>query len=1077
MRKLLSTLCAALILAAQSFIAQPTVAQDLPTQSAQPGWMRYPSISPDGRSIAFTYRGDLYIVSASGGEARQLTQHEAHDFMPVWSHDSKQIAFASDRFGNYDVFVMPAGGGVPKRLSFHSAPEYPYSFSRDNSQVYFGGARLDLATNRQFPAAYFPELYKVPAAGGRVSLVLTTPAEYVQELPGGKLLYQDKKGQENDWRKHQVSSVARDCWIYDPSTGRHQRITSNKGEDRNPVPDGTTGRFYYLSEAGGSFNVYVNSFEKDQPRALTSFTRHPVRFLSRADNGTLCFGYDGQIYTMLPDGQPRQCAITIHSDLKKNAEQVFTVDGGAREHAVSPNGKELAFIFRGDVFVTSVEGGVTKRITATPEAERSVGFSADGRSLIYASERGDRWKIYQSVIRRSEEPYFYASTVVEERPVIANEHDNYQPQYSPDGKWLAFVEDRNRLKIMNLSSRTVVSLLGPEQLFSMSDNDQYFQWSPDSKWILFEYAMPGVANPEVGLVSADGKTIRNLSQSGFSETRARWILGGKAITWFSNRDGLSSRANSGGSQQDLYAAFIDQESWDRFRLNKEDAALTKDIEAMADSSKKNGARKDSLLHPDLEHLPFRKIRLTTSSAYITDARISKDGEQLYCLARFEKDYNMWVTNLRTRETKILATLDSKSASMQWDKDQKYLYLNTDGKLSKLDPVSGKLEKINIKGEISIDTDKERRSMFDHVWRRTRASFYTGSMHGVDWEAYRQAYEKYLPHISNGQEFSEMLSEMLGELNVSHSGSSYVGKPEGGDATASLGIFPDPGFSGKGIRIAEVLEGGPLDRAETPIKPGDVIVAIDNDSIANDRDWAFYLNRKAGKFTLLTVWNGKSTAYYRVKPVPAAEQQALLYRRWVKRNEKEVETLSKGNLGYVHIPGMNDGAYRNTYEEIMGRFQGKKGIVVDTRNNGGGDLVADLAMFLSGKKFLDYTTDTRSTGFEPSFRWTKPSISLVNECNYSDGHCYAYSYQYLEIGKLVGQPVPGTCTFAGWETLQDNTVRWGVPPLGVKTMKGEYLENAQTNPDISVWNEASQLSAGKDQQLEIAVKTLLEETGN
>jgi C-terminal processing protease CtpA/Prc len=172
--------------------------------------------------------------------------------------------------------------------------------------------------------------------------------------------------------------------------------------------------------------------------------------------------------------------------------------------------------------------------------------------------------------------------------------------------------------------------------------------------------------------------------------------------------------------------------------------------------------------------------------------------------------------------------------------------------------------------------------------------------------------------------------------------------------------------------------------------------------------------------------------------------------------------------------MNDGAYRSTYEEVMGKYAGRKGLVVDTRFNGGGDLVADLAMFLSGKQFFDYTTDTRSNGYEPNFRWTKPSISLANEANYSDGHCYAHSYQSLGLGKLVGMPVPGTCTFAGWETLQDSSIRWGVPPLGVKVNNGSYLENHQTEPDIKVMNEYDVVCKGRDQQLEAAVAALLKE---
>jgi tricorn protease len=224
--------------------------------------------------------------------------------------------------------------------------------------------------------------------------------------------------------------------------------------------------------------------------------------------------------------------------------------------------------------------------------------------------------------------------------------------------------------------------------------------------------------------------------------------------------------------------------------------------------------------------------------------------------------------------------------------------------------------------------------------------------------------------------------------------------------------------------------------------------------------------------LLTVREGRNARELVVKPITAGEENRLQYTRWVRRNREEVDSLSNGRLGYVHLPGMNDGAYRNTFEEVMGRFAHRDGLIVDARWNGGGDLVADLMMFLSGSKFFDYTTDTRSSGFEPNFRWTKPSASLVNEAAYSDGHCYAWSYQALGIGPLIGMPVPGTCTFAGWEVLQDG-VRWGVPGVGVKDVRtGRYLENWQTEPDYRVMNAYDVAARGRDQQLETAVQVLL-----
>ncbi|MCJ7628491.1 MAG: S41 family peptidase [Longimicrobiales bacterium] len=1042
------------------------------------GWNRYPAISPDGTTIVFTYMGDLYSVPVSGGAAVALTTHPAHDFMPVWSNDGQQIAFASDRHGNFDIYVMPATGGEARRLTVHSAAEYPFAFDADDGSVLFGAARQDAASNRGFPTGSQPELYRVPVSGGRVEQVLTTPAEAVQVGGNGAfLIYHDKKGGENEWRKHHTSSIARDIWVYDVAAGTHRQITDFAGEDRNPILTPDESAFYYLSEESGTFNVHRMSLQGGASTRLTTFTGPPVRFLSMARNGTLAFSWDGELYTMAGSAPPQKVTVTVTADAKANTEEVVSVTGGANGLAVSPNGKEVAFIAQGEVWVTAVEDGFTKQITRTPGNESDVSFSPDGNTLLYAGERDGRWRIFQATRTREAEPYFYASTLITETPLIDNEHQNAQPLYSPDGKEIAFVEDRNTVKVYTLASKESRSLLDSDQVFSSRVGGQYFQWSPDGQWLLFDYSIPGFAPGEVGLVKADASgEIVNLTQSGFSDSRGQWVLDGKAMIWYSNRDGLKAAAQSGGSQSDVYAMFFTEDAWDRYRLSKEDYALLKEMEGKnkpkADTTKsdsaKAGATEPVML--DLEGLELRKARLTTHSSSMGGALLSKDGETLYYLASFEQNHNLWSTTLRTGETKMVATLNAGRGSMVWDKEQKSIFLLANGSISKVDPSSGKRENVSIRGEMRTDAVAERAYMFDHVWTQTKETFYTAGYHGVDWAATRPVYEKYLPHISNGYEFAEMLSEMLGELNISHSGARYSSSDPNGDATASLGIFYDQGYDGPGIQVVEVIENGPMDMAGMDVKPGMIIESIDGETVAADSDPAQYLNRKDGNKTLLVVAEGSDRREIVVTPITLGQESRLLYDRWVRRNREEVARLSNGELGYVHVPWMNDGAYRNMFEEVMGRFANAKGIVVDTRFNGGGDLVADLAMFLTGEKFFDYTTDNRSTGYEPNFRWTKPSVSIAGESNYSDGHCYAYAYQALGIGPLLGMPVPGTCTFAGWESLA-NGIRWGVPGMGVKINDGQYLENHQTEPDIRVMNEFSIRSQGRDQQLEAAVAEL------
>jgi tricorn protease len=1035
-----------------------------------PSWLRYPSISPDGNSIVFTYKGDLWLVPSTGGEATPLTFHEAHDFMPVWSNDSKTIAFSSDRYGNFDIFSISVNGGTPKRITYHSAPDYPYTFTADNKHIIFGSSQNDLAENRQFPASSQPEVYQVPVNGGQVQIVLTTPAEDISLHKNGNLwVYHDKKGGENTWRKHHVSAIARDIWLFNQKLNKHTKLTSFPGEDRNPLFSSDGKSVYYLSEQFGTFNVC-------KMEQVTKFTKHPVRFLSQSNAGVLCFGFDGSIYTSKDGGSPKLVDVKISNENRKNNEQILSVKGGVRGLAVSPDAKEVAYIYRGEVFVSSVEGGMTKQITKTPEQEVSVSFSPDGKSIVYASERGNKWQIFQTSRVRTEELYFSSSTLLSEKLLFVNSNNCYQPLFSPDGKELAFIENRMTLKIWNKESGQFRTLLGQDHLFAMGENDQYFAWSPDNKWLIFDYSVPGSAVGEIGLVAADGKSKPiNMTESGFQDYNAKWALAGEAIFWFSNRDGLKSVAQSGNSQLDIYALYLTKEAFDKYRLSKEEFALAKE---MADKKikKDSTAKKDSLniLNIDWENLDSRKVKWTLNSTSISDAVVSKDGETLYYLARYEKGFNLWSLNLRTKESKIVSNLNASGGNLLWDKDFKNIFSNASGSLMKINPESGKQEPISIQGEMVLQVAAERLAMFHHVCSKTERTFYTESFHGVPWNEYKMDYLKYLPHVSNGHEFAELLSELLGELNISHSGARYFSSNPQDDETASLGAFFDPSFEGNGWKIKEIIVGGPLDKAALNISPGAVITSIDGLLFNKEQDLAAFLNRKASKNVLIAIQDSGKSRELVIQPMSPSDESRLLYKRWVKKNQDEVDRLSGGKLGYIHIPGMNDGVYRSVFEETMGKFFNKSGLVVDTRFNGGGDLVADLATFFSGKKFMDYAVDNRSAGFEPNFRWTKPIISLANEANYSDGHCYAYMIKDLNLGKLVGQPIPGTCTFAGWEVLQDNSIRWGVPSLGVKGMNGKYLENAQTYPDVAVWNDYEKVSTGRDQQLEEAVKLLLAE---
>lgn len=1051
-----------------------------------PLWMRYPAISPDGHTILFSYKGDIYSVPASGGTAIPLTISESFEFAPVWSHDGKSIAFASDRYGNFDVFVMPAGGGEAKRLTYYSGREVPSSFTADDKAILFSGNRQDVVTNAQFPIGLIGELYSVPVNGGRVSQVLASPAlDATLNSNGDKLIFHDIKGYESDWRKHHTSSVTRDVWVYDMKAKTYTQLSTFNGEDRNPVFDANDRDFYYLSEQGGSFNVYKSSLaDPSKPVPVTHFTKHPVRFLTNSRDNTLCFSYNGEIYTKKDNADPVKLNVRIAADGRMVLDKIVPVNGNFTEATLSPNGKEFAFVYRGEIFVSSIDGSTTKRITNTPWQERSVGFSPDGRSLVFAAERDNNWNVYTLSIKRSEEPYFFASTVLKEETVVATNAEEYQPAFSPDGKEVAYLENRVVLKVMNLANKQSRTILSADKNYSYADGDQYYQWSPDSKWFLVTFGPPErVWDPEIGLISADGKgKLHNLTESGYDDYSPKWTMDGKMMIWGSNRNG--TRQEGGGlATSDVFAMYFSKELFDRSKLSKEEYALWKDQDDKkrkeADKDKK-GENKDSAKKDvkdiviDWDNLNDRKKKLTAHTSSAADWILSKDGEKLFYLTSFEKGNDIWVTELRSRDTKLFCKVGANNVGMELSQDGKFIFLFADGKLMKVDAESGKSENIGVNTEMVLKQTDEKAYIFDHCWRQLKEKFYVEDLQGVDWDLYYNAYKRFLPYINNNYDFAEMLSEMLGEINASHTGCYYRPSFPNSDQTASLGLFYDYNYTGDGVKIAEVIAEGPMDKAASQARAGNIIEMIDGNKIDASMDFYQLLNRKVNKITLISLYDPGTGKRWEetVKPVSGGEEGELLYKRWVKNRRKEVDQLSNGKIGYIHVRSMNDASMRVVFEEALGLNIGKQAVIIDTRFNGGGNIHEQLSDFLNGKKYFDVIPHGQYIASESNDKWTKPSIVLMGESNYSDAHLFPVLYKLKGVGKTLGMPVPGTGTFVWWENQIDETLRFGVPMGGWRTPDGKFCENNQTEPDVRVRNDQDVMASGRDQQIEAAVKELM-----
>lgn len=1077
-----------------SLLACTCIGSSIYAQEA-PLWLRNCTISPDGSTIAFCYKGDIYTVPSQGGKATQITTHTAHDTRPVWSHDGKNIAFASDRKGSFDVYTVSKNGGVPTQLTSHSANEYPEVYLND--KVLFSASIQNDVNHIKFPSRVYSQIYEVSTNGGRSKLYSSEGLENISfSKDGKKALYTDKKGYEDPWRKHHQSSIARDVWMMDISgaSPTFTKVTNFKGEDRNGIWTDNETAMFYLSEQDGTFNIYKKSLTDKNTKdiRITNHQKHPVRFLSKADDGTLCYAYDGEIYTVKEGNNPQKVAINIVSDITDEPKDLF-LQNGAGQMAVSPDGKEIAFILRGDVYVTSAEFETTKQITNTPEQERNIEFSPDGKSIVYSSERNGIWNIYKAERANPKDKYFTYASEIKETPITDAKIASFQPQVSPDGKEVAYLEDRTTIKVINLESKKTRTVLEGKYNYSYTDGDQWFQWSPDSKWILAKYiSIGGWNNTDVALVKADGSgTIHNLTESGYADAAPKWVLDGKAMTWSSDRAGYRSHG-SWGAQRDMYIMFFDDAAFDKFRMSKEETQLFEEIEKeetkAADTDKpdrekkkKNVAKDDkdkkeeskpTPLQFDLVNAKDRIMRLTINSSSLGDAVLTPDGEKLYYIASFEGGGDLWERNFKENSTKLIIK-GVGFGGLKMDKDGKNIYMASNGQLKKIETAGNKVTNISYNAPFKARPAETRDYIFDHAWQQVADKFYVTDIHGIDWGGYKKDYAKFLPHINNNYDFAEMLSELLGELNASHTGARFGGSGATLQ-TATLGAFYDNSYNGDGLVIKEILKKGPLDKANSKIKNGMIIEKIDGTPILKNTNFYPLLAGKSGKLTLLSIYDPASGKRFdeQVKPFSYGQENGLLYDRWVEQRRALVDKLSNGKLGYVHVKGMDSESFRKTYSELLGRCRNKEGVIVDTRHNGGGWLHDDLVTLLSGKEYQQFAPRGQYIGSDPYNKWLKKSAVLVCEDNYSNAHGFPFVYQQLGVGKLIGTPVPGTMTAVWWEPQIDPSIVFGIPQVAVKDMKGNYLENKELQPDILVYNSPEEELQGIDKQLEEAVKHLL-----
>jgi tricorn protease len=996
---------------------------------------RTPDISPDGRLVAFSYLGDIWTVEAIGGIARPVTMHEAYDIAPIFSPDGRWLAFTSNRHGSYDVFVVPAQGGKPRRLTFDSSSDIANGWSPDGRHILFSSNR-----HTDFPPGY--DLYSVPVEGGRVQRLTVAEGREGSWSPrGDRIAY--VRGPGTWYRKGYRGSSNDDIWLCNADGKDNRRLTEFAGQDNSPMwsPDGQY--LYYVSEEGGTpANVVRRRLQGNEPpEPITSHRQDGVRRARISGNGDwIVYECGADLWlASTRDRTSRKLAIEVHADDKSNTERLATFTQGATEFALSPDEKHVAFVVHGEMFLIPLSGGKATRLTDSPAYDHGIAWSPDGKKIIFLSDRDGHEDIYLLEPDDPEHPELTRAHRFKVTPLCRTPEAEYGLSFSPDGKRIAFLRS-GKLWTMNPDGSDAKVLVNEVTVFD-------YDWSPDSKWVTFARTDGSFASElYVMPLSADG------SAAGAAHNVSRYATYNGGVTWSSTGHKL---------------AFVSQR---RQAQNMYVLSLQKPAAP--------GAPASSDL--DLEDVHLRIQQPAAIPA--EEGAISPDGNKVAFRSYGSSGDDLWVANVDGSSLTRVTTGNQRPSRIVWSRrltDLIYFQDSTGSlRMAKLG-FSSEAARVPFTAKMTIRRDEEFAEMFEQSWRALLEHFYDPQFHGVDWNAVRAKYRPLVKHAATKEDLYALISLMLGELNASHLGISGFGTvPE--EYTAELGLLFDPAYPGPGLRIAEVLKRGPADRRGLALRPGEFVVAIDGVELTDRTNLSQLLNGKAGETVLLHVTaNPADPKARRRVELQAARRESianLMYDRWVETNARKVAELSKGTLGYIHIPSMDEAGLDRFVRALYSDNFDKEAIVLDVRYNSGG---------FTHDQVLNYLGAREHTFFRPRYggegavlryydrKWTKPLVLLINNRSYSDAEIFPSAFRTLGLGKLVGQPTGGHVIGTSSIRLIDGS--WfRIPRTGVYTVHGVNMEKEGVVPDVLVEVHPDEMCRGIDRQLETAVRVLLDD---
>ncbi len=1001
--------------------------------------LRYPTISPDNKFVAFSFRGDIWKVSLSGGDAVRLTDNIADDTMPVFSNNGKYIAFASKRNGNYDVYVIPSDGGVPIQLTYRDSDDFPTDWTKDDKRIIFHTKR-----DIHFYYGSF-SVFSVSLNGG-------TPEPFIKELSRyGKLSKDNRYVAFNinyipDLRKRYRGSANTDVWVYDSRTNKYNKLTTFKGNDKWPVF--SKDKIYFVSDRKDNvFNLWRMNIDGSNKEQVT-FLKDQVRFFDVSDNNEyIIFEYKDGLYLKRGKEDIKRIKVYAPIDYKTSLKIVKKYSSKAEELTIDKKANFYAFVIRGELFVLKKDWKRAKNITNSYFREKDVCLSNDGKRLYFVSDKNNNKDIY--VAYSIDKNDLYNSFKIKTEQISNTSKEEHTPVLSNNNEKMCYIEGNGNLVVMDLKTKK------KEYIFK-SWNVSKPVWSPDDNYIAFSN-MDNNFNADIFIYSLKEKKYYNISKHPDDDTDPVWSPDGKFLYFISKR----SNNNSDIWQVSLLKKWYD---------------MTEDDWKLYNEKNKNKKSKDKNEVKPVVNIDFNKIhlRLKHITSLLGDEyeiAISKDSKSIYFTAKNDNGVGLYKVDWNGKNRKTLFSSLKNPYNLIFR--NKSLYLISGGRILKID--GKKRKNIGFNARVVINRLRENEEKFNEAWRQMRDNFYDSHFHGINWD---NMYDRYKPMAVNTvtpQDFDYVFRMMLGELNASHLGIYSPDKNYSRSVkTGYLGVIFDFSYKGKGLKVKKVLINSPAYRKISRLYENDIILSINGIWINKNTNIYKLLEDKVNEKVLLKVLRKRKTL--EIVITPSYSQRSYIYDTWVNENIKRVEELSNNEFAYLHIQGMGWQNLEKFEKELYSIANGKKGLIIDVRYNGGGWITDYLLQILMTKQHAVTIPRDGGKGYPHTrrsiFSWSKPIVVLINQQSYSNAEIFPWSIRTLKRGPLVGKQTFGAVISTGGTSLIDGT--WLRLPFRGWYVNDGTMTNMENNgcpPDYPVENLPGEEYKGIDKQLEKAVKVL------